>query len=265
MRGPETLHTFVVLAYKESPYLGACIQSVLNQQYKSAVIIATSTPNEYIQGFADKYGLKVIARPHNERGRGAASDFDFALSSAQTNLITVVNHDEIYDYNYSSEIVEYYRSHQDCSIIFSRYYDIKGTKAIYRSANLTIKNILCWPLRISNRSKLAKRLLLAFGDPICCPATTFVKGHFELPVFESDMKATFDYWAWEKLSRQSYAFGYIRKPLMGHRIHSESITSKTINDNIRTKEEYIILSKFWPKPIAKTISAAYRLSEKGNG
>lgn len=260
----KVLHTFVVLAYKESPYLEDCIRSVINQQYKSKVIIATSTPNKYIDTFAKKYDLDVIARPPKDRGSGAASDFDFALSCGKTELITVVNHDEVYNYNYSSEIVEYYRQHKDCSIIFSRYYDVKGNLAIYKSINFAIKNFLCWPLKISPRAVFTKRLFLAFGDPICCPATTFVKGHFTFPVFESDMKATFDYWAWEKLSKEKYAFGYIKKPLMGHRIHEESITSKTINDNIRTKEEYIILSKFWPRPIAKLISVFYRLSEKSN-
>jgi len=260
----KIMHTFVVLAYKESPYLEDCLRSVLNQQYKSKVIIATSTPNKYIDNYAKKYNLEVVARPKEQRGRGAASDFDFALSCGGTDLITVVNHDEVYDYNYSSEIVEYYKDHKECSIIFTRYYDIKGNKAIYKSLNFTIKNFLCWPLKISRRSVFTKRLFLAFGDPICCPATTFIKGHFQLPVFESDMKATFDYWAWEKLSKDSYAFGYIKKPLMGHRIHEESITTKTINGNVRAKEEYIILKKFWPAPIAKLISAFYKLSEKSN-
>lgn len=36
-------HTFVVLAYKKSKYLEACIQSVLNQEYRSQVVVATST------------------------------------------------------------------------------------------------------------------------------------------------------------------------------------------------------------------------------
>ena len=34
-------HTFVVCAYKESQYLEECIQSVLNQNIKSNVIIST--------------------------------------------------------------------------------------------------------------------------------------------------------------------------------------------------------------------------------
>lgn len=45
------MHTFVVLAYKESSYLEECIKSVLNQKYPSKVVIATSTPfNILIRG-----------------------------------------------------------------------------------------------------------------------------------------------------------------------------------------------------------------------
>ena len=54
------IHTFVVLAYKQSQFLETCIKSVLNQSYKSQVIIATSTPNPYIYDLANKYHLDVI-------------------------------------------------------------------------------------------------------------------------------------------------------------------------------------------------------------
>lgn len=264
MNYEKVLHTFVVLAYKESPYLEVCILSVLNQRYKSDVIIATSTPNKYIQGFADKYDLRVVVRPQKERGKGAASDFNFALESAKTKLVTIVNHDEIYNYDYSFEIIKYYENHKDASIIFSRYYDIKDNETIYRSLNFTIKNILLLPLNFSNKSKFTKRLCLRFGNPIGCPATTFVNGHFEYPVFAPELKASFDYWAWEKLSQKKYAFGYVKKPLMGHRIHSESITSGALQDDTRIKEDILIFSKFWPRPIAILLSKFYKLSEKSN-
>jgi len=45
-------HTFVVLAYKESQYLEECIMSVINQKYKSEVVIATTTDNKYIRNIA---------------------------------------------------------------------------------------------------------------------------------------------------------------------------------------------------------------------
>ena len=55
----ETNHTFAVCAYKESPYLKECLESLVNQTVKTNIIIATSTPNEYIDKLAEKYGIKV--------------------------------------------------------------------------------------------------------------------------------------------------------------------------------------------------------------
>ena len=50
-------HTFAICAYKESPYLEECIKSLKNQTIKSNILIATSTPNDYIKGIADKYAI----------------------------------------------------------------------------------------------------------------------------------------------------------------------------------------------------------------
>lgn len=262
MNNPK--HTYVVLAYKESPYLEECVQSVLDQKYKSRVVVATSTPNEYIRKIAEKYEIEVFARPEEDRGKGAASDFNYALSVSQTELATIVNHDEVYDHDYSAEVVDYYETHKDSSIIFTKYYDIKNGEPIYTSLNFTIKAMLLAPLTLSKKSVFIKRLCLRFGNPIGCPATTFVAGHYEQPVFAPDMTVAFDYWAWEKLSRQPYAFGYIKKPLMGHRIHPGSITSGALSDNVRTKEDILVFSKFWPRPIAVLLAKVYKLSERSN-
>ena len=48
-------HTFVICAYKESPYLESCIKSLKAQIVKSDIKIATSTPNDYIYNVAKKY------------------------------------------------------------------------------------------------------------------------------------------------------------------------------------------------------------------
>ena len=55
--------TFVVCTYKECTYLEEAICSLMNQTVKANVIISTSTPNEYVQGFADKYGFEVKVNP----------------------------------------------------------------------------------------------------------------------------------------------------------------------------------------------------------
>ena len=51
---------------------------------------------------------------------------------------------------------------------------------------------------------------------------------------------------------------------MGHRIHEESTTTEIIGERIRTKEDYLMLCKFWPKKIAKFINKFYVKAENSN-
>ena len=133
-------HTFVVLAYKESEFLEECIKSVLNQKHKSDVVIATSTPNDYINKMAKKYKLKIYKNP--KPGRGIGYDFDFASNCVKSDIITIAHQDDIYDYEYSYEVVDTYKKYSDSSIIFTDYYEIRNNKKEYKNKNLTIKRFL---------------------------------------------------------------------------------------------------------------------------
>ncbi len=257
-------HTFVVLAYKESEYLEECIKSVLNQKYKSDVVIATSTPNDYIDGMAKKYKLKVIV--NNSEKKGIGVDFDFASNCVKNKLITIAHQDDIYDYEYSQKVVDAYNKYKDSIIIFTDYYEIKKDRKEYTNTNLKIKRILLFRLRSRKLSKFKffKRSALRLGNAICCPAVTFVQDNVPKKKFDVDMKCDIDWYAWEKLSKEKGRFIFIKDKLMGHRIDETTTTTKIINEGIRTKEDLIILKKFWPTPIAKLINKFYKKSENNN-
>lgn len=259
------MHTFVVLAYKESSYLEDCIKSVLNQKYSSKVVIATSTPNEYIQKMADKYSLEINVNPNP--GKGIGYDFDFAVSCGETNLTTVAHQDDIYDYEYSDLIVKAYQKRPRSLIIFSDYYEIRDVGKVYTNINLKIKRILLLPMKIKSltHTKFIKRLILRFGNSVCCPAVTFVKDNIKTDdIFKCDMVCDIDWYAWEKLSRRDGNFTFVKKPLMGHRVHEESTTTEIINERIRTKEDLLMFQKFWPKSLSKFINKFYVKAEDSN-
>ena len=98
-------HTFVICAYEESPYLEECVRSCLKQKVKTNVKIATSTPNEYIRKTAEKYHLTVDVRDNSSR-KGIAEDWNFAVKSAHTPLVTLAHQDDIYSANYSCKILK---------------------------------------------------------------------------------------------------------------------------------------------------------------
>ena len=78
-------HTFAICAYKESPFLEECIQSLLGQTIPSTIIIVTSTDNAYIQNMAEKYHLELFIN-HGESG--ITHDWMFAYRSGRTELMT---------------------------------------------------------------------------------------------------------------------------------------------------------------------------------
>lgn len=257
-------HTFVVLAYKESKYLEECIKSVINQTLKTNVIIATSTPNDYIKSLAKKYKLKV---KENKGKKGIGYDFDFAIKCAETNLVTIAHQDDIYDKDYSKEILKAYKKEPESLIIFPDAYEIKNNENVYNNLNIRIKKMLLHSLKnhLTANNIKNKRNVIKFGNAISCPSVTFVKNNIKLDsIFASDMASNVDWSAWEKLSKEDGYFYYINKFLMGHRIYQDSTTSKVIEKNGRSEEDYNIFIKFWPEPIAKLLCKIYSLSEKNN-
>ena len=87
-------HTFVICAYKDSPYLEDCIRSLKAQEIKSELILTTSTPSEYIEKLANKYDIEFIV---NKDGGNIGKDWNFAYKLAKTDLVTIAHQDDIYD------------------------------------------------------------------------------------------------------------------------------------------------------------------------
>lgn len=260
MKDYSDIHTFVICAYKESEYLEEAILSLKNQTVKSQIVMATSTENDFLKKMAKKYRIRLVASPMKESNIG--KDFNFAVSMGKTELVTVAHQDDRYEQEYVERVVQAYRKYPDASIIFTDYMEIKGKKIVKKSTMLRVKRMLLMPLRINNKIRFFKRWALAFGNPILCPSVTFNMKKVKLPVFDEHYKSNVDWYAWEKLSKKQGRFLYIPKRLSYHRIHDGQETVKTINGNVRIKEDYEMFLKFWPKPIAKGISRIYQRGEK---
>lgn len=259
MRDYSKVHTFVICAYKESEYLEEAIISLKKQKVKSRIMIATSTDNNYIRHLADKYDLEV--RVNSAKQISIGKDFNFALSVGKTDLVTVVHQDDKYKWDYSENVIREYQENPDALIFFTDYMEIRDGKTIQKSRLLRIKRLLLSPLKINDRMRYFKRMVISLGNPILCPSVTFNMNKTKLPVFDEHYKSNVDWYAWEKLSREKGRFVYIPKKLSYHRIHNGQETVRTINDKIRTKEDYEMLRKFWPKSIAKMINRVYQMGE----
>ena len=94
MKNMKQLHTFAVCAYKESPYLEDCLQSLMAQTVDSHIIMATSTPNDFISSIAEQYNLPLFVN-HGEGG--ITQDWNFAYTHADSKYVTIAHQDDIYE------------------------------------------------------------------------------------------------------------------------------------------------------------------------
>lgn len=256
-------HTFVVVAYKESEYLEDCIKSVLHQSIKSRVIVATSTDNAYIRRLCEYYGLELFVKDGESN---IADDWNFAASCVETDYFTFAHQDDIYEYDYARCAIEKLDASPRALIYFSDYYEIRGDERVEANANLKIKRVLLFPLRFAffNQMRFVKRRVISIGNPISCPAVSYARHNIMMPLFAKGFKSNIDWQAWEELSRQSGAFIFDPRILMGHRVHEGSTTTEIIESNMRTLEDLEMLYKFWPRPVAWLINKVYRGAEKSN-
>lgn len=254
-------HTFAVCAYKESEYLEELLISLMNQTVKTNIIIATSTPNGHIQALAEKYSLRVFV---NTGEKGIAGDWNFALRSAQTPLVTIAHQDDIYEPEYAEKILAVTNRTKDPIIAFTHYAELRNGEKVYSNRLLQIKKILLIPMRLSRNSIFLRRRSLSLGNAICCPAVTYVKQRVMDYPFEANFACSLDWAQWEKLSKLKGAFIYVDEALMCHRIHEESATSALIQDSRRSQEDYAMFRRFWPKPIATLLARFYSASEESN-
>lgn len=266
MKNNTVALTFVILAYKESPYLPQCIESLRRQTVPVRLVISTSTGNRFIDETAERFGIPVIVHELH----GIANDWNAALSCAETGLVTLAHQDDIYDPAYAETIRAAYadaKQHRERpQILFTDYYEVRGTEKDFHNRNLKVKRKLLRPLlsRKKRGTTRAKRRSLCFGNPICCPAVTYVMENLPVPLFEEGMGSNIDWQAWEKISRQEGSFIYIPQPFMGHRIHEDSTTTALIENNERGKEDFAMLLKFWPSWIASLIEKFYARAEDSN-
>lgn len=256
-------HTFVICAYKKSEYLEKCILSLKKQKVRSSVIMVTSTPSDFLMETAEKHNIPLFI---NEGEGGITQDWNFGLSKVNTPYATIAHQDDIYLPDYTGSCLERMKSSEKPLIAFTDYFEIRDGKKVLDDRLLKVKRLMLLPMRpkAAQGSRFIRRRVLSFGDPVCCPSVMYSMKNLKFPVFRNHYRSVEDWEAWEKISRMKGDFLYINRPLVGHRIHHDSETSKIIHDGKRVRENYEMYRKFWPPFMAKLINYFYTSSEKSN-
>lgn len=257
----EYKHTFVVCAYKESEYLGECIESLIAQTVKSRMFISTSTPNEYIYSIAKKYSLEVFV---NTGESGITQDWNFGISNVTTEYYTVAHQDDIYEPQYTESVLAAAEKNRDTIIVFTKYYEIRNGKKVYSNKLLRVKNLMNFPLLFFKNSRFVRNSILSFGISMSCPSIMYCMDKCRNYHFDNDFCTCCDWDYVGRVSNQKGSFIYINKALVGHRIHPESFTTETIENGVRAKEELIMFRRYWSDGTAKRLASVYKSAMKSN-
>ena len=259
----ESQHTFAICAYKESPYLEECVNSLFEQSILSKVIMVTSTPNDYIKKICEQYNIPLYV---NEGEGGIVQDWNFAYKMSDTRYVTIAHQDDVYLPEYTATVLQSIQRAGKPLIAFTNYGELRQGQAVLNNRILKIKHFMLLPLKVKRlqKSKFVRRRILSLGCPICCPSVTFVKENLPEVIFQKGYRSAEDWQAWEKLSKHKGDFVYVDKVAMYHRIHKESETSIILGDHARNKEDYEMFCKFWPKAIERLFAKFYVASEKSN-
>ncbi len=256
------IHSFVICAYEKSPYLEKCIQSLLAQKRASAIFMCTSTPNDYVNAMAYKYNIPLIV---NSSKGDIQIDWNFAYNVCDSQYVTLVHQDDVYDSEYSAHLFAAIEKYNDISIFYSNYRSLisKEQEVVRNDINCRLRNMLCFPMRFPflSTKKIWKKFTLRFGNSICCSSVTYNKavlGNFD--VFKSEMRFALDWDTYWQLAGREGRFYYDKSVLTYFRIHLQSTSMLCIENALREKEDYEMFQKIWIKPFAAILMKVYKLA-----
>ena len=194
LRMTELTHSFLVPAYRQSPFLRECLRSLTEQTRKSPILISTSTPFQGLEVLAQEFGAQLHVHGPNQ---GMAHDWNAGLRQVQTDWVTIAHQDDVYLPSYAEQVMSAVALAKAPILAFSNYAELLGADQVRRNTRLLrIKQMLLHLAFIGRTSigdRWSKLNALRFGSPIPCPAVT-LKTHPGQPHFETGFRLNMD-WA----------------------------------------------------------------------
>ncbi|BCJ91487.1 hypothetical protein IZ6_22220 [Terrihabitans soli] len=252
-------HTFTVLAYGDSPFLEGCLRSLAAQSVKSRIIVATSTPSDFIATAAKAAGVELLVNPKRE---GIGADWNFGLKAAGTRYVTLAHQDDMYFPDFLEKTKALFDAHPDGAIAFTGFREISDRGEPKRSLLSAVKHVLSAVfLRGAERVEgVSRRLFLSFGNPLTCSAVTYDLKSLPGFSFRTDLASNLDWEAWWRLDRENRTFLHASEALLGRRHNELTETSRLIVSGRRQAEDKMMFEQIWPKPIAQAIGVLYAAS-----
>jgi glycosyltransferase involved in cell wall biosynthesis len=259
----EFSHCFALCAYQVNPNLEDCVKSLLAQTLKTKIIMITGSPNDHIRSVAEKYSLPLFVNPSPT---GMGGNWNFAYSTADADFVTIAHEDDLYDKDFAYSVAQSVQDRPSPLIIFTDYYELACEEVIRENTILNVKRKMNAPLKIKafQNIRFIRNRILSLGCSVCCPSVTFNKTILSDFAFDEAFSCNLDWDAWSRIAKKKGSFIYIPKPLMYHRIHEQSETTRLLSNGVRFEEDLSIFKRYWPAWIAGIIMKKYKKSAESN-
>lgn len=252
-------HVFVLPAFGAPAWIERCLDSIEQQTCRSAVIVTTSTPNDYLRAITERRRLPLVVNPES---RGIAADWNFALARGEAKWVTVAHQDDWYDPRYVELALDYADAVRDAILLFTHATE-RVDDASADVMNAHVKRILtnlAFGRRRTIRSRFRKRILLAFGNPIPCPSVMINRDRNPDFRFPDGWKSNLDWRAWVMLARIDGSFVRVPRPLVHRTLHRDAATTQSLG--ARAVEDDRMFRELWPSPIAFVLRHVYSASRR---
>ena len=250
-------HSFIVLAYGESPFLEGCLRSLAAQTAPSRIALSTSTPSAFLERVAAQAGVETRVNPRRE---GIAADWNFALAQAETRYVTLAHQDDIYAPAFTAASLALFAREPQAALCFTGYQEVDDEGRPKSSRISRVKHLI--ELATIGRREVLKgralRAFLSFGNPLPCSSVTFDRQNLEPFQFSAEFQSNLDWDAWWRLAQAGKTFLHVPQRLVGRRHNALTATSRLIADGTRRTEDLAMFRKAWPRPLADAIALTYR-------
>ena len=250
-------HTFVVLAYGDSPFLPGCLASLTAQTTPPRMVVSTSTPSPFIDEAAAAVGAPVIVNPARA---GIAADWNFALGAADTRYVTLAHQDDVYYPPFLNRSLGLLTASPRAALAFTGYVEIDDHGAPSRSkisfAKHGLERLALGAATAPSRARL--RAFLSFGNPLPCSSVTFDQTRLPGFAFSDAFRSNLDWEAWLRLADAGTVFARTPERLIGRRHNPLTATSALTREGVRLSEDLTMFRRLWPRPLADFIAFAYR-------
>ncbi|EKN62792.1 glycosyltransferase [Schinkia azotoformans] len=238
--------TVIIPSYNHSNFIGAAINSVLNQTYEhfELLIVDDASPDnsvEIIEQFKDKR-IRFIKFEEN---KGAVYTLNYAINNSRGEYIALLNSDDYWEKDKLRLQAEVLECHKHIGAVFT------DAKFIDESGTVLSKKDYFWADTFEQENRTKGKWLRRFFfelNCLCHPSILIRKSIYEKTnLYDSTFRQLPDFKMWTEILKFT-EIHIIQKKLVVFRIlsNNKNTSANTAANRIRNKNEiYLIMSNFF--------------------